>query len=142
MKKILLLILSLTLLFCLFGCNNEEAPAGGEESKITGSIAYFYGGEETAMKSFYSEDTQDKEIELSKGNSYTIGLRPSFRGSKAAEYEGDCATFSFADNCCEITYIGKQNNQPVYELVIKTDTDFDLTINVDDYSQTIKIIIQ
>ena len=142
MKKILLLILSLTLLFCLFGCDNEEPPAGGGESKITGSIAYFYGNEETTIETFNSEDTQSKEIELSKENSYTIGLRPSFIGSKSAEYEGDCATFSFADNCCEITYISKQNNQPIYELVIKTDTDFDLTITVDDYSQTIKIIIK
>ncbi len=142
MKKIILLILSLALLFCLFGCDNEEAPSGGGDSKITGSIAYFYGNEETAIKTFNSEDTQPKEIELSKDNSYTVGLRPSFTGSKSAEYEGDCAIFSFADNCCEITYIGKQNNHPVYELVIKTDSDFDLKITVDDYSQTIKIIIQ
>ena len=142
MKKLLLLILSLTLAFCLFGCDNDEAPVGGGDSKITGSIAYFYGNEEAAIKTFNSEDSQAKEIELSKDHSYTIGLRPSFRGSKSAEYEGDCATFSFADNCCEINYIGKHNNHPVYKLGIKTDLDFDLTINVDDYSQTIKIIIQ
>ena len=142
MKKILLIILSLALLLCLFGCDNGETPAGGGDSKITGSIAYFYSNEETAIKTFNSEDTQTKEIELSKGNSYTIGLRPSLRGSKSAEYEGDCATFFFADNCCEITYIGIQDNHPVYEFVIKTDSDFDLTITVDDYSQTIKIIVQ
>ena len=141
MKKTLLIILYLALLLCLFGCDNDETPAGGGDSKITGSIAYFYGNEEAAIKTFNSEDSQAKEIELSKGNSYTIGLRPSFIGSKSAEYEGDCATFSFADNCCEINYIGKHNNHPVYELVIKTDSDFDLTITVDDYSQTIKIII-
>ena len=142
MKKTLLIILSLALILCLLGCDNNETPAGGENSKITGSIAYFYGNEEAAIKTFNSEDSQAKEIELSKGNSYTIGLRPSFRGSKSAEYEGDCATFSFADNCCEINYIGIQNSHPVYELVIKTDSDFDLTITVDDYSQTIKIMIQ
>ena len=142
MKKTLLIILSLALLLCLFGCDNDETPAGGGDSKITGSIAYFYGNKETAIKVFNSEDTQAKEIELSKEESYTIGLRPSFIGSKSAEYEGDCATFSFEDNCCEINYIGIQNNHPVYELVIKTDSDFDLTIAVDDYSQTIKIIIQ
>ncbi len=142
MKKLLLIILSITLLFCLFGCDNEEAPAGGGKSKITGSIAYFYGNEETAIKTFNSEDTQAKEIELSKENTYTIGLRPSFRGSKEAVYEGDCAMFSFADDCCEIAYIGMQNNHPAYKFVIKTDSDFDLTITVDDYSQTIKIIVQ
>ena len=141
MKKILLLILSLTLSFCLFGCNHEP-PASSGKFEITGSIAYFYGDAETAIKTFSSENTQTKEIRLSKENTYTIGLRPTFRGSNSAVYDGDCATFSFADGCCEITYIGKQNNQPVYELVIKTDSNFDLTITVDDYTQTIKIIIQ
>ena len=134
--------LSLALLLCLFGCDNNDVPAGGGDSKITGSIAYFYGDEETAMKTFHSEDTQTKEIRLSKESSYTIGLRPSFRGSKSAEYEGDCAAFSFADHCCEITYIGKRNDHPVYELVITADSDFDLTITVNDHSQTIKIVIQ
>ena len=142
MKKVLLLISYLTLLFCIYGCNSEEAPAGGGESKITGSIAYFYDNEETAIKTFNSEDTQAKEIKLSKKTTYTLGLRPSFRGSKQAVYEGDCATFSFADDCCEVAYIGMKNNSPVYEFVIKTDADFDLTITVSDYSQTIKVIIQ
>lgn len=142
MKKILRLIVSLALLLCLLGCDNEEAPAGGGESEITGSIAYFYSNEDAAIKVFNSEDTQTKEIELSKEATYTIGLRPSFRGSKQAVYEGDCATFSFADDCCEVAYIGMQNDRPAYEFVINTDSDFELTITVDGYSQTIKIIIR
>ncbi len=138
----MLLLLSFSLVFCLFGCDNDEVPAGGGNSEITGSLAYFYGEGEAAIEVFYSEDKENKEIVLSKENTYTIGLRPSFRGSKSAEYEGDCATFSFANNCCEITYLGKRNDHPVYELVIKAASDFDLTITVDDYSQTIKIIIR
>ena len=142
MKKVLLLILSLSLLLCLFGCDNGQFAAGGGESKVTGSIAYFYASGETAIKAFNSEDTREKSIELSRGSSYTIGLRPSFRGSKQALYTDDPATFSFADDCCEITYIGMQNDHPAYKLAIKTDSDFDLTITVDDYSQTIKIIVR
>ena len=142
MKKILLMLLSVTLLMCLPGCDLDEAPAGGGNSEVTGSIAYFYGNEKTAIKTFYSEDTQAKRIELSKESTYTIGLRPSFRGSKEAAYDGDCATFSFADDRCEISYIGIEDNHPTYEFVIRADTDFDLTITVDGYSQTIEIIVQ
>ena len=142
MKKALLMILSLALLFCLFGCDSKEAPAGGGESKITGSIAYFYENEGTAIKVFYSEDTQVKEIELSKGATYTIGLRPSFTGSKQAVYEGDCATFSFAEDCCEIAYIGIKDDHPIYEFTIKADSNFDLIVAVDNYSQSIKIIVK
>lgn len=141
MKKILLLLLSLIVALCLFGCDNEEPPAGGGNSEITGSIAYFYGEEDTAIESFYSEDKESKQIELAKENTHKIGLRPSYRGSKEAVYNGDCATFSFADGCCEINYIGEENSQPVYELKIITDSDFDLTISVDDYSQTVRIIV-
>ena len=142
MKKVLLLILSLSLLLCLFGCDNGQFAAGGGESKVTGSIAYFYASSETLIKSFNSEDTREKSIELSSGSSYTIGLRPSFRGSKQALYTDDPATFSFADECCEIAYIGMQNDHPTYKLTIKADSDFDLTITADDYSQTIKIIVR
>ncbi|MBE6635126.1 MAG: hypothetical protein E7617_02835 [Ruminococcaceae bacterium] len=100
MKKILYFVITVVaLLGCLVGCNKEETPVGGGNSEITGSIAYFYGEEENAIESFYSEDKQSKQIELSKKNTYTIGLRPSFRGSKEALYNGDCATFSFADGC-------------------------------------------
>ncbi len=126
----------------MFGCNNIELPAGGGNSEITGSIAYFYGEEETAIESFYSEDRESKQIELSRENTYTIGLRPSFKGSKQAVYTGDCATFSFADGCCEITYTGEEDSQPIYELKIKTDADFDLTITVGDYTQTVKITVK
>ena len=129
------------LLGCLLGCDNDNSLSGSVNSEITGSIAYFYGEEENAIESFYSEDKQSKQIELSKENTYTIGLRPSFRGSKEALYNGDCATFSFPDGCCEISYIGEENSQPVYEFNIKTDADFDLTIAVADYTQTIKIIV-
>jgi len=143
MKKVLYFVIALVaLLGCLVGCDNDNLPSGSGNSEITGSIAYFYGEEETAIESFYSEDKELKQIELSKENTYTIGLRPSFRGSKQAVYNGDCATFSFADGCCEITYIGEENSQPIYELKIKSDSDFDLTITVGDYSQTIKIIVK
>lgn len=128
------------LLVSLVGCE-KNAPTGGDDSKITGCIAYFYGDEETVIESFYSEDKEPKQIELSKKNTYTIGFRPSFRGSKEAVYRGDCATFSFADNCCEITYIGEKSSHPLYELKIKSTSDFDLTITVDDYTQTVKIIV-
>ncbi len=142
MKKILYFVIAVVaLLGCLVGCDNDNPPSGSGNPEITGSIAYFYGEEETAIESFYSEDKESKQIELSKEHTYTIGLRPSFRGSKQAVYNGDCATFSFADGCCEITYIGEEDSQPVYELKIKTDADFDLTITVDDYTQTVKIIV-
>ena len=142
MKKILYLaIIVVTILGCLVGCDNDNLHSGSGNSKITGSIAYFYG-EEAAIESFYSEDKELKQIELSKENTYTIGLRPSFIGSKQAVYNGDCATFSVVDGCCEITYIGEENSQPVYELKIKSNSDFDLTITVGDYSQTIKIIVK
>ena len=141
MKKLLLLFLSIIVVLCLFGCDNEESPAGGGNSEITGSLAYFYGEGETAIEVFYSEDKENKEITLSKENAYTIGLRPSFRGSKEAIYNGDCATFSFADGCCEIIYIGEENSQPIYKIQIKRDADFDLTISVDNYSQTIRIVV-
>ena len=143
MKKILYLaIIVVTILGYLVGCDNNNPLSGSENSKITGSIAYFYGEEEAAIESFYSEDKESKQIELSKENTYTIGLRPSFRGSKQAVYNGDCATFSVVDGSCEITYIGEENSQPVYELKIKSNSDFDLTITVGDYSQTIKIIVK
>ncbi len=71
-EKTLLIILSFALLLCLLGCDNDETPAGGGGSKITESIAYFYGNEEAAIKTFNSEDSQAKEIELSKGNSSKI----------------------------------------------------------------------
>lgn len=135
-------LILIILLLCFYGCDNYGSPSGGGNSEITGSIAYFYGEEETAIESFYSEDKALKQIELSKECTYKIGLRPSFRGSKQALYNGDCATFSFANGCCEITYIGEEDSQPVYELKIKSDSDFELTINVDDYSQTIKIIVK
>ena len=142
MKKVLLPVLSILLLFCLFGCDNGQFAAGGGESKVTGSIAYFYASGETTIKAFNSEDTREKSVELSSGSSYTIGLRPSFRGSKQALYTDDPATFSFRDDCCEIDYIGIQNDHPTYKLTVKADSDFDLTITVDDYSQTIKIIVR
>ena len=142
MKKTSLLIMLLAIAVCLFGCNNKESASGAGETKITGSIAYFYGDGETAIKAFNSENEQPKEIELSKQKLYTIGLRPSFRGSKSAEYEGDCASFAYEDGCCEITYIGNKNNHPTYEFTITGDSDFLLTITVDDYTQTVKIIVQ
>jgi len=142
MKKILLLLLSIIVAFCLFGCEDEEQSAGGGNSEITGSLAYFYGEGENAIEVFYSEDKENKEITLSKENTYTIVLRPSFRGSKEVVYVGNCATFDFPDGYCEITYVGEDDEQPpVYELELKTDYDFDLTITVDDYSQTVRIIV-
>ena len=111
MKKILYLaIIVVTILGCLVGCDNDNLHSGSGNSKITGSIAYFYG-EEAAIESFYSEDKELKQIELSKENTYTIGLRPSFIGSKQAVYNGDCATFSVVDGCCEITYIGEESEK-------------------------------
>ena len=142
MKKTLLFLLLLIVSFCMFGCNNGEPPVGDDNSEITGSIAYFYGEEETAIESFCSEDKESKQIELSKNNTYTIVLRPSFKGSKQAVYTGDCAEFSFSDGCCEITYTGEKDSQPLYELKIKIDADFDLTITVGDYTQTIKIMVK
>ena len=142
MKKAFLFSIVLIFLLCFSSCDELVPSFGGGNSEITGSIVYFYGKEETAIESFYSEDKESKQIELSKENTYTIGLRPSFRGSKQAIYNGDCATFSVVDGCCEITYIGEENSQPVYELKIKSNSDFDLTIAVGDYSQTIKIIVK
>ena len=140
MKKILLMLLSLALVFSAVGCDNGEEPAGGTDSKVTGSIVYFFGEEDSAIKTFNSENTQPKQIELSRGVTYTIGLRPSFKGSKSAFYQGDCASFSFGDGCCDIAYIGDVDNKPTYTLVVKSSSNFDLTVKVNSYIQTVKII--
>lgn len=140
MKKLIAVLLSALLLVCLVACDNGEVPSGGGKTEITGSLAYFFDGvEEEAIETFYSEDKENKSIALSKEGAYTIRLRPSFRGSKAAMYSGDCATFSYPDGCCEITFIGEESNT-LYELKINVHYDFDLTITVDGYVQTIKII--
>ena len=142
MKRILMFLLHLSLLFCIFGCNNMKTPEGGGESIITGSVAYFYDNEETVIKIFNSVDINEKEITLLKETVYYIGLEPNYKGSKALAYNEDCAGFFFMDNYCDITYIGIKSYKPFYELVIKTDSTFDLTITVSDYTQTIKIIVK
>lgn len=142
MKKTVLLLLIFVFAISVTGCDNTKKTSGSGESKITGSIAYFYGDEETAIKTFNSEDTLAKEIELSKEKTYTIGLRPSFKGSKAAVYIGDCAAFSYDEGCCEIKYIAEQESEPIYEFIIKTDVDFWLSVSVDGFVQSIKILVQ
>ena len=129
----------LILRFAIDSQNKPDPLVGGGKSKITGSIAYFYGDDENAIDTFSTHSTKEKEIKLSKEKTYKIELRPSFVGSKQAVYNGNCAMFYFSDDCCEITYVGEDDDQPVYELKIKTDSDFDLTISVDGYTQTIKI---
>ena len=129
----------LILRFAIDSQNKPDPLVGGGKSEITGSIAYFYGDDENAIDTFSTHSTEEKEIKLSKEKTYKIELRPSFVGSKQAVYNGNCAMFYFADDCCEITYVGEDDDQPVYELKIKTDSDFDLTISVDGYTQTIKI---
>lgn len=139
MKKWTLFFAALALVFGLCGC--DTPPSGGGNSEITGSIVYFFGDSENAIDTFWSESDKAKEISLFKNKTYTVELRPSFRGSKEAVYIGDCATFSFPDGCCEITYAAEPDAQPVYELVILTDDDFDLTVRADGYVQTIKILV-
>lgn len=138
MKKIVVLIFALALSICLFGCNGGEAMSGGGKSEITGCTVNFYYGV-ASLGSFNSSVTEEKEITLSTGTTYEIGLRPTFRGSKEAVYVGDCAKFSFPDGAFEISYIGDTDHEPRYELKVLCDTEAELTVDVDGYVQRIKI---
>ena len=139
MKNALFALLLFALLFCFIACDNGESAAGGGVSEITGNIAYFYGYEEFAIDVFYSESTDVKEITLQRNKTYKIGFRPSFRGSKSAVYVGDVAKFTFPDGCCDVSYVGDEENHPIYELIITGTNDFDLTVEIDGYVQTISI---
>jgi len=130
---------SLILYFAIDSQNKPDPLVGGGKSEITGSIAYFYGDDKNATKVFSTHSTEEKVIKLSKEKTYKIELRPSFTGSKEAVYIGNCATFSVADGCCEITYAGDKDDRSVYALKVNADSDFDLTISVGGYTQTIKI---
>lgn len=120
---------------------NKVDLVGGGLSKITGSIVYFYGDEETAIDVFHSASDDMKKITLSRDKTYKIGLRPSHKGSRDAVFTGDCAEFTYDDGNCVISYVGEQDNQPMYDLIITAQEDFQLTIDVDGYVQTITICI-
>ena len=142
MKRAFLMILFLTFLISLFGCDNTEEALGAGDSKITGSLLYFYGDEESAIEVFSSSSSDTKEITLSKGKTYKIELRPSFRGSKQAVYIGDLAEFSFDIGSCEINYIADDESEPLYALTVTTEKDFELTVEVDGYIQTITVYVR
>jgi hypothetical protein len=112
--------------------------SGGGKSEITGCTVSFYYGD-FSLGSFNSSVTEEKEITLSTGTTYEIGLRPTFRGSKEAVYVGDCAKFSFPDGAFEIRYIGDTDHEPRYELKVLCDTEAELSVDVDGYVQRIKI---
>ena len=142
MKKLLFSIISITLMFSLFGCNKaEEEKSGGGTSEITGSIVYFYADEESESSVFYSEIQGEKSITLIKNKTYKIGLAPSFRGSKEAIYRGDVAKFAADEGCCETSYIGEENNQPTYSFTVTSNQDFKLEISVGNYIQVINITV-
>ncbi len=142
MKKAFLMILFLTFLIYLAGCDNTEQASGSGDSKITGSLLYFYGDEESAIEVFSSSSSDTKEIALSNGKTYKIELRPSFRGSKQVVYIGDCAEFSFDIGSCEINYIADAESQPIYALTVTSEKDFELTIEVGGYIQTINVNVR
>ena len=142
MKRFLSFLISVTLIFSLFGCNKtDEAKAGGGASEITGFVAYFYGDAEYGNGVFDSRTKDIKGITLLNNGTYKIELAPRFIGSKEAVYRGDIATLDADESCCDIKYIGDENNRPTYSLTVKSKGDFTLKISVEDFTQTINITV-
>lgn len=140
MRRVLLTLISIVFLFSLLGCEQEEVPVGGGPSEITGSIVYVCD-DGASLGSFWSESTEEKELTLTRGDTYRFALAPSFRGSKEAVYRGDCAEFTFDEGCCEVSYLGDEDYRPTYECTILSESDFSLTVTVDDYTQTISVCV-
>ena len=144
MKRTLFVLLAVVLLFFVglfVGCEKEEAPAGGGATEITGSILYVREEDGTTLGSFWSESTEEKKLTLTEGQTYRLGVRPSFRGSKAAVYLGDCAEFSLEEGSCEISYLGDEDHRPTYECTVLGESDFSLTVTVGGYTQTILVLV-
>lgn len=141
MKRFLSFLISATLMFSLFGCNKSDEEKSGEgTSEITGLIVYFYGDSEYGNGVFNSQSNDIKEITLLTNGTYKIGLAPNFRGSKEAIYRGDVADFTADEGCCEISYLGEENNQPTYSITVTSNQNFKLSISVNNHTQTINII--
>ena len=132
----------LTLRWAMDRKNSPDPLEGGGTSEIIGNTVYFYDGGETAIHTFSSDSNEEREIKLSAERTYRIEIRPISKGSKDAVYFGNCAMFHFEDGCCEIIYVGEKEDRPIYELKIDTDSDFDLTVEVDGFRQTVRIQVQ
>ena len=136
-----LTLLSFAFLFSCVGCEREELPVGGGPSEITGSIVYVCDDDGVSLGSFWSESTEEKELTLTECQTYRLALEPSFRGSKEAVYVGDCAEFVFDEGCCEVSYLGDEDDRPTYECTVLGETDFSLTVTVGGYTQTILVSV-
>ncbi len=140
MKKTVVSIMLIMLLFSLFGCGNKDGLVGSK-SKVTGSIITFVSEDGENIESFWSQAVGEKSVTLERSRVYTIKLRPSFTGSQYVSYIGDCAEFTYEEESCTIAFVSDAEKAPVYEITANDTVDFDLTIKVGGYTQTIKICV-
>lgn len=141
MKKIVFFLLCLSCTLSLFGCLGT-GRTGGTRAEITGSILYIYdeySKTAEAIGVFSTHMTEEKQIALESGKTYPLALRPSFKGSRAAVYIGDCARFTYPEGACELRYTAEADGEPLYEMQINGEAAFTLTVTVDGYTQNIKI---
>ena len=122
--------------------NRPDPLAGGGTSEIVGNIVCFYDNNGTIGKTFFSDSNEEEEIILSSGKTYRIEIKSMSNGSKDAMYLGNCAMFYFEDRCCEIAYVGEKEDRPIYEIEIISESDFDLTVEVNGFRQNIGIRVQ
>ncbi len=142
MKRISLLLLCLFCVISLCGCSRGRS---GGIAKVTGSILYIYDDTDSvyAIGTFSTHVTDEKQITLAQDKTYTLALQPSQSGgSQIMVYVGDCARFSYPEGACEIRYAADAQAEPLYELTVTAQSDFTLTVSVDGYTQSVKIIIQ
>ena len=143
MKRVFLMILLAMLSLSLVCCGGDEQPVGGGESKVVGSLIYFYttSGEMEAVFSSSLPD-ENKSLRVEKGVAYEIRMRPSYRGSQAARYIGDVAEFDYPDGACEVVYTGGEESAPTYVLLIYSENDFLFTVTVGGYTQTVSVKVR